>query len=386
MHAVSDEVAWVGGAEGTVLRTVDGGRTWQACAVPMGAAHLDFEGVQAFDAETAVVMSAGKGDLSRLYKTTDGCHTWELVLTNPDPEGIWQSMQFHWNPAQGSRAGFFSAGVLLGKPVDGQFPILTSKDYGTTWRSLQEDEAYSPGPSANADPGEALLAPGNVALTTVTEDNTFAFITGGAGGGRLLYPQGHREEFDAVSMRYSFADVRLPMPASIAIGAFAVGSRRIDPTHVEMMVVGGDPSQPAVGVAVLIRRSGLKRFLAPTASAAMRPPHGLRTSVAFDSASNTWIAVGPNGTDASRDDGRTWLALVPTEPTETDAGWQAISLPFVVGPGGRIGRLREGQAAKTTPVPVMETASLQVGTPKQGGTQPALPAAKENTPAAAMNP
>ena len=90
---VGGGVAWASGTNGTVLRTEDGGYLWQTCAVPPGAEHLDFRGVQAFDANTAIVMSSGKGDLSRLYKTTDGCQTWKLVFTNPDADGFWDALR-----------------------------------------------------------------------------------------------------------------------------------------------------------------------------------------------------------------------------------------------------------------------------------------------------
>jgi len=86
---VDSNVAWASGTNGTVLRTVDGGENWQQCPVPPGAENLDFRGVQAFDANTAIVMSSGKGDLSRLYKTIDGCKTWRLLFTNPDADGFW---------------------------------------------------------------------------------------------------------------------------------------------------------------------------------------------------------------------------------------------------------------------------------------------------------
>jgi hypothetical protein len=78
-------------------------------------------------------------------------------------------------------------------------------------------------------------------------------------------------------------------------------------------------------------------------------PHGFRSSVAYDAPTKTWITVGPNGTDISTDDGRNWRALRPTpaEPPDADRDWNALSLPFVVGPHGRIGKLRP--AALTTP-------------------------------------
>ena len=56
-------VAWASGSNGTVLHTTDNGATWLLCKTPPDAEHLDFRGIQAFDANTAIVMSSGKGDL-----------------------------------------------------------------------------------------------------------------------------------------------------------------------------------------------------------------------------------------------------------------------------------------------------------------------------------
>ncbi len=94
IHNVGGGVAWASGTNGTVLRTEDGGYLWQTCTIPPGAEKLDFRGIQAFDENTAIVMSSGPGDLSRLYKTTDGCQTWKLLFTNPDKEGFWDALQF----------------------------------------------------------------------------------------------------------------------------------------------------------------------------------------------------------------------------------------------------------------------------------------------------
>ena len=66
IHNVGGGVAWASGTNGTVLRTEDGGYLWQTCTIPPGAEKLDFRGIQAFDENTAIVMSSGKGDLSRL--------------------------------------------------------------------------------------------------------------------------------------------------------------------------------------------------------------------------------------------------------------------------------------------------------------------------------
>src|SRR5580692_4617275 len=123
IHNVGGGVAWASGTNGTVLRTEDGGYLWQTCNMPIGAEKLDFRGIQAFDANTAIVMSSGTGDLSRLYKTTDGCQTWKLLFTNPDKDGFWDAIYFDrqkW-------------GWLLGDPVKGAFVFYASDDGGKTW-------------------------------------------------------------------------------------------------------------------------------------------------------------------------------------------------------------------------------------------------------------
>src|SRR5580700_1470792 len=107
IHNAGGGVVWTSGTQGTVLRTTSNGQTWQTCAVPQGAEKLDFRGIQAFDANTAIVMSSGPGDLSRLYKTTDACRTWKLVFTNPDGSGFWDAIRFS------SR----TFGVLIGDQV-----------------------------------------------------------------------------------------------------------------------------------------------------------------------------------------------------------------------------------------------------------------------------
>ena len=62
---------------------------------PPDAEKLDFRGVQGIDRNTAIAMSSGKGDLSRLYKTTDACKTRKLIFTNPDKDGFWDALQIY---------------------------------------------------------------------------------------------------------------------------------------------------------------------------------------------------------------------------------------------------------------------------------------------------
>jgi photosystem II stability/assembly factor-like uncharacterized protein len=107
------------------------------------------------------------------------------------------------------------------------------------------------------------------------------------------------------------------------------------------VAVGGDYTKPdeAAGTAAYTADGG-KTWLP-----AQAPPHGYRSAVVYDLATKTWITVGPNGTDISTDDGKNWRALHPDpalhEAPDADRNWNALSLPFVVGPHGRIGKLDE---------------------------------------------
>ncbi len=88
VHAVGGGVVWASGTGGTVLRSEDAGYLWQQCATPPDANKLDFRGIWAWDAQNALLLSSGPGDQSRLYRTTDGCSSWKLLLTNPDARAI----------------------------------------------------------------------------------------------------------------------------------------------------------------------------------------------------------------------------------------------------------------------------------------------------------
>jgi hypothetical protein len=356
IHNVGGGVAWASGTEGTVLRTEDGGYLWQGCATPPGAEKLDFRGIQAFDENTAIVMSSGKGDLSRLYKTTDGCRTWKLVFINPDKEGFWDALQI-------VPSGFGLNGVLVGDPVNGIIPIFLTTDKGETWRQWNHHDPGSKGACkenpVKAQRDEGLFAASNQSLLfEASIYPTFLFVTGGKSGSRLI--SSDYSDWDFSFCKTSFHTDSIPFTSKQeSSGAFAMATSKWAGGSwlpEKIIVVGGDykkPDAPSETFLILPRNS---RFPLPGLSTqswlqrpirSTTPPHGYRSAVAFDPTTKTWITVGPNGTDISRDDGRNWSPLKPTaaEPQDADKNWNALSLPFVVGPKGRIGKLRDNAIA-----------------------------------------
>lgn len=294
IHALNSENAWASGANGTILRTTNGGQSWLNCSIPPNGEKLDFRGVQAFSESSAVIMSAGKGDLSRIYKTTDACRTWKLLFSNPDKEGFWDALQF-------SAPNF---GVVLGDPVEGHFPIFVTSNGGKTWRRLSKDHIQK------AKEWQSIFAASNSSLFIGGKNQKIYFVTGG-GANELI----------EVSLKSAKPkNTSLPgLATGPTAGAFSLGVR-MEGGRMVAVTVGGDYKLPEQAK--------------DTAAFATKPPSGFRSAVAYDAAAKQWIAVGPNGTDISSDDGATWRA----EPG-AEQNWNALSLPFVVGPDGRIGKL-----------------------------------------------
>jgi photosystem II stability/assembly factor-like uncharacterized protein len=317
IDSVGGGVAWASGSNGTVLRTEDGGYMWQSCSMPPGAEHLDFRGIQAFDANTAIVMSSGKGDLSRLYKTIDGCHTWKLIFTNPDKDGFWDAL------AAGGKTVF-----ILGDPVNDFFVLEESHDSGATWR--RDSLPASP-------PDEGAFAASNSSLLIDSANGVILFGTGGPKGSRIFLS---RAPCSSSVDKDCWSTHAMPMfGAGAPVGIFSLAANRIELAD-KFVAVGGDYSKlDQAGSAAFTSDKHLAGW-----TTSQTPPHGYRSAVAYDEKSKTWITVGPNGTDISTDDGRNWRALHPDpslhEPADADRNWNALSLPYVVGPHGRIGKLR----------------------------------------------
>jgi photosystem II stability/assembly factor-like uncharacterized protein len=343
IHAVGGGVVWASGTDGTVLRTEDSGYMWQNCAMPPGAEKLDFRGIWAFDADTAVVMSSGPGDQSRLYKTADGCSHWTLLFTNPEKEGFYDALFFLDR----------DHGMVLGDPVQRDihshlieggyftFRIRATANGGKTWAPVTDPESGHPGKNLQPLPNESFFAASNSSLAALD-----GWLWIGTSQSRVLRrklsPGNFQAAFCAGAMDplslscgipwTDWESAQVPLthgPASAGIFSLAFRDANYG------MAVGGNyqkPKDPA-GTAAWTSDGGQHW------TAAQTPPHGYRSAVAWDADAKAWITVGPNGSDISYDDGKTWAPL-------DNGNWNALSLPWVVGPKGRIAKIDEGRLKK----------------------------------------
>ena len=301
VSAVSESVAWASGAGATVLRTTDGGTTWQKLKVTDDA--LDFRDIDAVDAQTAYALSIGNGADSRIYKTTDAGKTWQLQFKNDDPKAFLDAMTF-WDA---------NHGIVFGDSVDLKFYILTTADGGQTWLRVPTTDL----PPAQGNEGAFAASGTNIAVI----GKSHAWIgTGAATKSRVLRTSdsGHT---------WQVADT--PIASGPSSGIFSIAFR--DQKH--GVVAGGDykKEQEAVDNLAVTSDGGATWKLVKGLS-------GFRSVVAYVPGTKTLVAIGPAGGDYSTDDGQTWTPITgPGFDTFSfvpgkQSGWGA-------GDKGKIGRL-----------------------------------------------
>ena len=212
LSVVSDKVIWASGTGGTVIRTVDEGKAWSVTQVP-GAGNLDFRGIRAFDANTALIISAGpaeKGE-AKIYRTVDGGKSWSLVYQQETPGIFFDAIAF-WDRKHG---------IVLSDPVAGHFALFTTDDGGSKWKQIPSSALPS------ALPKEGAFAASNSCLAVQNKADVW-FATGGASVARV---------FRSTDRGQTWSVSETPMhPANASSGIFSVAFA----SATNGVAVGGD--------------------------------------------------------------------------------------------------------------------------------------------------
>jgi len=295
--------AWASGFDGTVLRTHDG-EHWEKTPVAFGE-KLDFRDVEWLGGEVLVLMSAGEGEASKIFQSTDGGASWHRLHTNPDLKGFYDAIAF-WDEKNG---------ILLGDPVGGHFVVRTTANGGRTWytpKALKMPPALA---------GEGAFAASGTCLFVLKGGNDAWFVTGGGGKSRV---------FHSVDRGVTWTAAETPLAASNASsGLFSIAFS--DAKH--GFVTGGDYKQP--------KFAGLNGARTEDGGATWTPAPVSKTGffsavVPMPGAAEDWIAVGLAGSAVSHDGGKTWAPL-DREPlnavafSDPHTGW-------AVGPKGTVVR------------------------------------------------
>lgn len=294
LSPVSGQVCWASGSSGTWLKTTDGGKTWEY-GVIAGLDTVDFRSIHAFDAFSAVVASAGQPAM--ILKTINGGKTWEKVH-DEGGDAFFDGISF-----LNKKRGF-----VIGDPVNGNWMILETLDGGKKWKSLENLPPSESGEAAFAASASSLI---------VTKGGLI-FGTGGTVSNLYFY------DFQ----NQIWDKVKTPMlQGEASQGIFALSM-----TDSGILAVGGDYTR------LDFRGKNAFRYKVHSFENPIVFPHGYRSGLAYFSREKFTLAVGPSGSDYSRDEGLTWENFSST-------GYHAVKVSvdekavWASGSQGRIGIL-----------------------------------------------
>lgn len=170
-------------------------------------------------------------------------------------------------------------GFLLGDPVDGDFALFRTQNFGASWEAC-------PGivPSI---PNEAAFAASGT--TNHIIDGDFVFISGGETT-RFIWSS---------DMGDSWQSTKIPFESCKSCGAYSLAYKN----RQELVAVGGDYTRPNESKnTCFFSLDGGKSW-----QASQDPPTGYRSSVIY--ANGVYYACGTNGIDYSSDQGQHWVNI-----------------------------------------------------------------------------
>ncbi len=298
---LTDNILWASGSQGTWMRTLDGGSTWEH-GVVAGMDSVDFRDIEAFDANTAVIMSSGQPAV--VMKTSDGGKSWETVFEGEDQD-FFDGMSFY------KKKGF-----IIGDVIKGRWTLLQSKDEGSTWIRSENSPRGKEGSGSFAASGSGII---------VDEGNIWF-----ANGGDTSFV------YQSTDGGIMWSEVSTPiLSGSDSRGIFSLV--KIDQDI--LVGVGGDYAQPDLNdkSAIYTKNGGKSWNLADGGM-----PGGYRSGVAYFPLHHWLVAVGTNGSDFSKDSGITWEKF-------SEEGFHAVRLDksqsvlWSSGKDGKIGKLDFGE-------------------------------------------
>lgn len=301
LSVVTEKVVWASGTGGTVIRTINGGKAWDVIAVP-GAEKLDFRDIEAFDANTAYILSIGNGADSRIYKTIDGGKAWKEQFRNANEKAFFDAVAC-WDKKNC---------IAMSDPVDGHYVLIGTTD-GETWKPIVSNQLPA------AKDGEAAFAASGTCLYINPANGDVFLVTGGT----------EARVFKSVDRGRSWTFATTPIvKGTPGSGIFSIAFRNA----LHGTIVGGNYERPegAANAVAFTRDGGMSWYEGEGLT-------GYRSGVTYID-DRTTIAVGTNGTDISSDRGGTWKKLGSENLNAVAAKGQKAT--WAVGPKGIVLKLK----------------------------------------------
>jgi photosystem II stability/assembly factor-like uncharacterized protein len=295
VNVLRPDVVWAAGGgfdpdntnNGSVVRTVNGGETWQIITPPNGTARA-FRDVEARYPNRAVALASFPVP-SQISRTVDGGQTWQEAFTAAEND-FYDSLAFF----NRRHLAFLNRrpGLAVSDPVNNKFPILATRDGGKTWDLLEST-------GTDAEAGEAALATGTCLVAAGSKNAWF-----GTSFDRDVAPNAKARVFHTRNKGKKWTAATTPIPgAPRGIGSLSFRDR------MNGLALGGSPPPEFEGT-----DTGL---VARTSDGGhtwslVEEPSGFRHGVAWIG-HDTAVVVGPTGSDISHDGGNTWTPI-PDSP------------------------------------------------------------------------
>lgn len=295
MSIPSEKVIWASGSKGSVVKSVDGGNTFEWLQVK-GYETRDFRAIHAWDDKEVLIVAVAAPAV--ILKTKDAGANWYTVYENADTSMFLDAVKFNND----------NEGTVIGDPINDTIFLLNTADKGEHWNKASPSFWKS-----KLKEGEAFFASSNSNIAYL--QNKLVFVSGG---------QSSRMWIDGNAM-----------PLLMLEGGKSTGANSIDisPDNNKMIVVGGDFLRDTLtfDIARAFNKYG-DRFQINTA---FTMPHGYRSSVNFID-NNLVIACGTSGVDVTKDAGKHWT-LISNQSFHVAQSQPNRKAAFLAGSGGRIG-------------------------------------------------
>ncbi|KZM19110.1 uncharacterized protein EKO05_0010167 [Ascochyta rabiei] len=306
LSPVSERTAWVSGTNGTVLRTTDGGSSWSNVSPslsPESSTAFQFRDIEAFSEKSAVILSIGEGNASRIYQTLDGGRSWKATFVNAEATAFYDSMAFENT----------KHGLAMSDPVAGKFRLIETWDGGATWKIV--DSAGMPA----ALTGESGFAASGTCIEAAA--GRWYIASGGVDPGRVFRSEdGHHWEVANSSLA-----------GGAAAGVFSVRFRDKN----NGIAVGGDYEKPTGK----FNNAAWSKNGGRSWQSAENSPAGYRSGVSWvPQRGYTAVAVGTSGSDVTYDGGKNWQAI--GNGTFDSVECIGKYTCWASGSGGRVARLK----------------------------------------------
>jgi photosystem II stability/assembly factor-like uncharacterized protein len=308
VSVVNEKVVWVSGADGTYVRTLDGGATWHAGQVP-GAEKLQFRDVYAVNATTAYLLSIGNGGDSRIYKTTNAGRTWNLQFKGADPKEFYDCMDF-WDAKNG---------IVIGDAIGDKLAFLRTTDGGAHWTHVATDKLPA------ALPGEGSFAASGTCVIARPGGHAWA-VSNNASAARVLHSK---------DRGWNWSVDTLPLTTRDGTGGESISF--IDAKH--GVALGGGLSSKPGDFFTAVTTDGGATWTRKTSPPMLRGAWGglYIPGSKTATAPGIIVAVGPNGATYSRDNGDSW-SVIDTN-NYWSLGFASRNAGWAVGQSGRITKL-----------------------------------------------